>query len=181
VWGAIRGDRAPSRADPPVAAAPRLGLSTHHAHRRDPWTTLARPPGARVAETPKTRPTGANVDAFLDAVEPARRREDGRALAALIGRITGAAPEMWGPTIVGYGLRAVTYADGSVKDWLRLGFSPRKASLVLYLMDGATRRPDLLARLGKHKTGAACLYVNKLADVDEAVLAELIRASWEAP
>lgn len=126
---------------------------------------------------PKTRPTGKDVRAFLEAVEHPVRRADGLRLLEIMTEETGQPAELWGPSIVGFGRYGLRYADGSVKDWMCTGFSPRKASMSLYIMSGFREYGDLLARLGKHKTGASCLYVNKLADVDEAVLRELVRRS----
>lgn len=124
----------------------------------------------------KTRVTDADVEVFLDAVEPASKSADARALDALFRQTTGFAPRMWGPSIVGYGRYHYTYASGRQGDWLATGFSPRKAALPIYIMPGYTDFGSLLARLGKHKTGKSCLYVNKLADIDAGVLQELIRA-----
>lgn len=122
---------------------------------------------------PKTRPTDASVDAFLDAATPAQRRMDGFALLEIMREITGEEPVMWGPSIVGFGSRPLVYASGREVDWPVAAFSPRKASLVLYI----DHDDELLARLGKHKLGKGCLYITKLADVDEEVLRELIMRS----
>ena len=121
---------------------------------------------------PKTRPTDASVADFLDAVEHPGRREDGKVVAAMMAEISGEKAVMWGPSIVGYG----SY-KGPTGDWPRIGFSPRKANLVLYMMPGFEAQADLLGRLGKHKTGASCLYLNRLADVDMGVLRELASES----
>jgi hypothetical protein len=130
-----------------------------------------------MANEPKTRPTGASVDEFMASVEPARRREDGQALITMMRRASGEPPEMWGPSIVGFGRSAMTYADGAVRDWPVIAFSPRKANLVLYLEHDYEAYPDLVARLGKHRTGASCLYINKLADVNTEVLGQMIAES----
>ncbi|WP_424942168.1 DUF1801 domain-containing protein [Aliiroseovarius crassostreae] len=123
----------------------------------------------------KTQPTDASVDAFLNAVEPARRREDGLVLLDLFKRVTGFKPVMWGPSIVGFGRYHYRYKTGREGDFLATGFSPRKSALSLYIMPGYQDYGTLLTRLGKHKTGASCLYINTLADVDLSVLEELIR------
>jgi len=120
----------------------------------------------------KTVPTDASVDDFLDAATPARRREDGLRLAGIFHEVTGADPVLWGPSIVGYGSYRATSGD-----WPIIGFSPRKAQLVLYVMQGFDGVDDLLAQLGKHKTNGGCLYMNKLDDVDPAVLRELAARS----
>ena len=124
----------------------------------------------------KTQATEASVEAFLAAVEPERKRADAQALDALFRRVTGFQPRMWGEAIVGYGRYHYRYASGREGDFLATGFSPRKASLSIYIMPGYADFGDLMARLGKHKTGRSCLYVNKLADIDLEVLEELIRS-----
>lgn len=121
-------------------------------------------------------PTGADVGAFLNSVEPQRRREDGLELDALFRQVTGFPPVMWGPSIVGYGRYDYTYASGHSGTFLATGFSPRKSALSLYIMPGYADFQDILKRLGKHKMGKSCLYINKLADVDMGVLAELTKA-----
>ncbi|GAA1784915.1 hypothetical protein GCM10009712_35360 [Pseudarthrobacter sulfonivorans] len=126
----------------------------------------------------KTQVTGASVDEFLAAVEHPVRHRDGLRLLEMMKEITGEEPEMWGPTIVGFGQYHYRYGSGREGDAAAVGFSPRKSSLSLYGLTYGPEAAELLARLGKHKTGAGCLYVNKLEDVDEAVLAELIRAGY---
>ncbi len=134
----------------------------------------------------KTKPTQVSVDAFIEAVEPASKREDAKVLDALFRKVTGKEPQMWGPSIIGYGSYHYKYDSGREGDWMRSGFSPRKAKHSLYLMGGycdditAKKREDALTRLGKHSTGASCLYVNKLADIDLEVLEEMITNDWEA-
>ena len=129
-----------------------------------------------MAKEPKTKPTQASVEAFLAGVEDPRRREDAHAVLALMRKVTGHEPVLWGPSIVGFGAYAAPGGKGVT--WCRIGFSPRKANLVLYLIDGYEDRGEHLARLGKHKIGKACLYLNKLADVDQTVLEEMIADSW---
>lgn len=123
---------------------------------------------------PKTQRTKASVAAFIAAVEDDTRRKDAKAVDKMMREITGEKPAMWGPTIIGYG-----EYDGPTGKWPRLGFSPRKANLVLYIMDGYDNEP-LMKKLGKHKTGRSCLYINKLADVDEAVLRAIVTKGWNA-
>jgi hypothetical protein len=127
----------------------------------------------------KTRAHDGDVAAFLEAVEHPTRRADGLALDALFRQLTGWAPRMWGPTIVGYGSYHYRYNSGREGDSLATGFSPRKGNLSLYIMPGYADFDDVLGRLGKYKMGKACLYINKLADVDMDVLAELIRAGLD--
>jgi hypothetical protein len=126
----------------------------------------------------KTQATGASVEEFLAAVEHPVRRGDGLRLLALMAGITGEPAQMWGPTIVGFGRYHYKYASGREGDAAAVGFSPRKSSLSLYGLTYGPAAADLLRGLGKHKLGAGCLYVNKLEDVDEAVLAELIRLGY---
>ena len=123
----------------------------------------------------KTKATEVSVDAFIEAVENPVRREDAKKVRAMFERLTGEPAKMWGPTIVGFGSYRYQYESGHSGVMCRMGFSPRKAELVLYLLteDGGAREQAQLARLGKHRTGKCCLYVRKLADVDEAVLEEL--------
>jgi len=127
----------------------------------------------------KTRITDQNVDAFLRAVTPPRKAADALALDALFRAVTGFQPVMWGPSIIGYGRYHYRYASGREGDSLATGFSPRKSALSIYIMPGYTDFSAILSRLGKHKTGKPCLYVNKLADIDMPVLGELIRAGLD--
>ena len=127
----------------------------------------------------KTRPTDASVDAFLDGVDHPVRRADGKAVRAMMERVTGEPAVMWGPSIVGFGSYHYRYASGHEGDSPRVGFSPRSANLVLYV-GGFPEYEALLARLGKHRSSKACLYLNKLADVDLGVLEEIVQRTWEA-
>ncbi|MCY4483172.1 MAG: DUF1801 domain-containing protein [Spirochaetaceae bacterium] len=126
----------------------------------------------------KTRKTGADVEGFLAGVDNARRKADSQTLLAMMKRITGLEPEMWGPSIVGFGSYHYRYDSGREGDMPMTGFSPRKQSLTVYVMPGFAGSEDLLARLGKHRTSVSCLYINKLAGVDQEVLAELIGRSF---
>ncbi len=123
---------------------------------------------------PKTKKTKASVSAFLSAIENETRRKDAKTVEQRMRAITGEKPAMWGPTIVGYG----EYETPS-GTWPRIGFSPRKANIVLYIMPEFRGRGAILKRLGKHKTGVTCVYINKLADIDADVLEELIEAGWK--
>lgn len=125
-----------------------------------------------MAET-KTKPTTVSVDEFLEKVDHPQRREDGKKVRAMMERVTGEPAQMWGPSIIGFGSYHYKYASGHEGDACRLGFSPRKAELVLYVLTEAPEQEAMLARLGKHKTGKCCLYIKKLSDVDEGVLEEL--------
>jgi len=121
----------------------------------------------------------ADVAAFLAQVTPTGRQRDGETLDALFQKVTGWQPRLWGSSIIGYGQYHYRYASGREGDFLATGFSPRKANLSIYIMPGYQEYDEILARLGKHKTGKACLYINKLADIDMTVLAELIRAGLD--
>lgn len=125
----------------------------------------------------KTRATDASVAAFLAGIAPEPKRQDAETVCALMTRLSGEAPAMWGPTMVGFGRYRYTYDSGRTGEMFRIGFSPRKANLVLYIVDGFPGHAELMAKLGKHKTGKSCLYLNRLADVDMAVLEELVRQS----
>ena len=123
---------------------------------------------------PKTQKTKASVTQFIAAVDDDTRRKDAKAVDKLMREISGEKPAMWGPSIIGYG-----EYQSPTGPWPRLGFSPRKANLVLYIMDGYDDEP-LMKQLGKHKTGRSCLYINKLADVDEDVLRKIVAKGWKA-
>lgn len=127
----------------------------------------------------KTRPSDVSVDAFLDGGEHPVRRADGKAVRAMMERVTGEPAVMWGPSIVGFGSYHYRYASGHEGDMCRVGFSPRASNLALYV-GGFPEYEELLEKLGKHKRAKACLYVNKLADVDLAVLEEIIQRSYAA-
>ena len=124
----------------------------------------------------KTRPTTASVSEFL-ALQPDQRRADCQEVLAMMEAATGEPAEMWGAAIVGFGRYAYSGSSKKVMEWPVVGFSPRKTDLTLYLMPGFEGRAELMARLGKHKTGKSCLYLKTLADVDAGVLRELIDCS----
>ena len=121
----------------------------------------------------KTKPTDISVAEFIAAVENPVRRADAETVLALLEEISGEPATMWGPSIIGFGKYHYRYDSGHEGDAPRIGFSPRKAQTVLYILGGFDGQDELLARLGKVKTSVACLYVNKLADVDMAVLREI--------
>ena len=125
----------------------------------------------------KTRPTGASVENFLASVKNETRRTDAHAVLDLMQRVTGEEPTIWGTSIVGFGTYRYTNTQGKDFEWFLTGFSPRKSNLVCYIMPGYGAFDEVMERLGKHKTGKACLYINKLADVDMAVLEELVDKS----
>ncbi len=123
----------------------------------------------------KTKATDVDPVDFIAAVEHPTRKADAHTLDTLFREITGWVPRMWGPTLIGYGAYDYTYDSGHSGRSLATGFSPRKANQVVYIMPGYLDLAEPLSRLGKHKLGKACLYINKLADVDIDVLAEIIR------
>lgn len=127
----------------------------------------------------KTKPSKADVMAFLNAVEQPRRREDGLVLHEMMGRITGMEPVLWGPSLVGYGEYYYKTGAGREGLWPLTGFSPRKAAMTIYIMPGFKQYTDHLARLGKHKHSVSCLYITRLENVDLAVLEEIIASSVE--
>lgn len=122
----------------------------------------------------KTQPTTVDPRNFLATVTPASRREDARVLLDLFAEVTGWAPRMWGPSIIGYGRYHYTYASGREGDFLATGFSPRKAAQSIYIMPGYADFGPLLDRLGPHRTGKSCLYVTSLSRIDLGVLRALI-------
>lgn len=128
----------------------------------------------------KTGPTGASVAAFLGAIPDPERRRDCKAIVRLMARITGARPRLWGPSIVGFGRYHYRYASGREGDWFLAGFSPRARNIVLYVMAGISTVRPWLATLGPHRTGKSCLYIRRLADVDQITLASLVEASVAA-
>ena len=124
----------------------------------------------------KTQENDADVTVFLESIEHPVRQADAKVMLEMMGRVTGLPAKMWGAAIVGFGSYHYKYESGREGDSLRVGFSPRKANLAVYIMPGYTDYTDILARLGKHKKGKSCLNINKLADVDMGVLEELVRA-----
>lgn len=126
----------------------------------------------------KTRPTDVAPEDFLAGLETERRREEGRVLLDLFREATGERAVMWGPTMVGFGEYSYTYESGHSGTYFRLGFSPRKASISLYGLQGAPRSPELLAALGPHKEAVSCVYVTALRRIDLDVLRELVAHAW---
>ena len=128
----------------------------------------------------KTLPTDITVESYLGAIPDADRRRDCEVLVQMMSRVTNAPPVMWGSSIVGFGSYHYRYDSGREGDFCTVGFASRKGDISLYLMAGFEDQEALLGRLGRHKTGKACLYVRKLAEIDLAVLDELIKASVAA-
>ena len=128
---------------------------------------------------PKTRPTAESVENFINAVADPERRADAVKVLEMMKRVSGEEPTMWGPAIVGFGSRMLKYASGQELEWPVIAFSPRKANLTLYIGACDGKYDDLKAKLGKHSTSKACLYIKRLSDVDESVLSEMIAQALE--
>jgi hypothetical protein len=126
----------------------------------------------------KTQKTDASVSGFIAAVENETRREDAKVVDQMLREITGEQPAMWGGSIVGYGEYTLTNSMGEAQ-WPKIGFSPRKSATVLYLVPEILESDPLMKKLGKHKIGKACLYIDRLSDVDMEVLRELATRSWK--
>lgn len=126
----------------------------------------------------KTKPTAASVEDFINAVPDEQKRKDSFTILEMMRKATGEEPAMWGGSIIGFGnVRYKSPKTGREVDWLRIGFSPRKANISLYITMDIKKHGDALEKLGKHKTGVGCLYINKLADVDIKVLEGMIKTS----
>ena len=122
----------------------------------------------------KTQATSTDVTSFIEGVADETQRADAQVIAAMMARLSGEPPKMWGPSIIGFGSYHYKYDSGREGDSLRVGFSPRKGQTVLYLIDGYAGKEAQLARLGKHKLGKSCLYIKRLSDVDMVVLEEMV-------
>ncbi len=127
----------------------------------------------------KTKQNDGSVDEFIQGIADEGRRSDSQRLVELMSSVTGDEPVMWGDNIVGFGKHHYKYESGREGDWFCVGFSPRKQTLTIYLTYGFEEQRELLQRLGKHKTGKACLYLSKLEGVDMEALRELVRVSAE--
>lgn len=125
----------------------------------------------------KTRRTSASVTAFISTVKDPAVRKDLRTITALMKKITGSKPSMWGPNIVGFGSITLRYSTGRELDWMLCGYAPRKQALTLYLTTGFPFQESLMKKLGKHKHGKGCLYIQSLHDVDLTVLEKIVAAS----
>jgi hypothetical protein len=127
----------------------------------------------------KTQQNDGDVDAFLNSVDNETRRRDAFVVKEMMSRISGEEPKMWGSSIVGYGEYSYKNRSGKESRWMKIGFSPRKQSMTLYIMDGFTDYQSLLGGLGPHGTGKSCLYIRDLEKVDHDVLEKLINSSLE--
>jgi hypothetical protein len=123
----------------------------------------------------KTKPTGLSVGDFLGTVAPEQKRKDSEAIMQMMQKATKETPRLWGTALIGFGYLVVkSPASGREVEWFKIGFAPRKANISLYLNLNVQSQTALLSKLGKHKTGMGCLYINKLEDVDVKVLEEMI-------
>ena len=127
----------------------------------------------------KTKETNASVDDFIASIDNEVRRSDAEKVLAIYERVTGEEPKMWGPAIVGFGHQVLKYESGREFDWMRAAFSPRKQNMTLYVICDSPKQPALLAKLGKHSTSVSCLYIKKLADVDEKVLEAIVKDAYQ--
>ena len=129
----------------------------------------------------KTKQTAASVDSFIDSVPGEQKRKDSHVIIKIMEKATKEQPKMWGSSLIGFGnKRFRSPATGREVDWFKIGFSPRKANLSLHLILDLKKHADALSKLGKHKTSAGCLYINKLEDVDIKILEKLIAVAAAA-
>ncbi len=136
-------------------------------------------PKAAAKKAPvKTQKNKASVTEFIAAVQDDAKRADAKAIDKMLREVTGEKPAMWGPSIIGYGSYKYTNTMGEAY-WPKIGFSPRKGVTVLYIVPDLLASDPLMKRLGKYKNGKSCLYINKLADVDQKVLLALVKRSWK--
>lgn len=127
----------------------------------------------------KTQETNASVDDFIASIDNEVRRNDAEKVLAIYKRVTGEEPRMWGPAIIGFGNGTLRYPDGREIDWMLAAFSPRKQNMTLYVICDSPKQPELLAKLGKHTTSVACLYIKRLSDVDEKVLEAVVKDAYK--
>ena len=127
---------------------------------------------------PKTVPTSKDVKNFIESVENETRKKDAYEILDLLKEVSGVKPKMWGPSIIGFGEYHYKYESGREGDMCRIGFSPRKANQVLYIIPGYSEFDELLGDLGKYRKGKSCLYINKLDDVDRKVLKKIVKKGW---
>ena len=127
----------------------------------------------------KTQPTDQSVIKFVTGVKPDQKRQDAFTLLEMMERLSGYNAKMWGDSIIGFGEYHYKYESGREGDFMRIGFSPRKANLAVYIIAGFEKHQDLLAQLGKHKLGKSCLYINHLKDVKLNILEELVVKALE--
>lgn len=126
----------------------------------------------------KTKPTTANIEEFISKIENEQKRKDSFVLYEMMKKISSEKPVLWSNSIIGFGIkRYKSPATGREVDWMEIGFAPRKTNLSIYLTSGVKKHAESLKKLGKHKTGSGCLYINKLEDIDLNILKKMIAAS----
>ena len=140
---------------------------------------MAKAPAKKKANL-KTQPTRESVSAFINGVDNETRRKDAKTLLALMKKVTGEKPTMWGPSIIGFGSYHYTYESGREGDMLAVGFSPRKGNMALYVLGSLDDDDPLLRRLGPYKRGKSCLYLTALNKIDLSVLEQVVRKSYQA-
>ena len=128
----------------------------------------------------KTVANNSSVNEFIDTLDDPAQQKDSRELLQLFGRVTGEDPVMWGAAIIGFGSLRLTYASGRQLDWMRVGFSPRKGKISLYVTFDAAALTSQFPNLGKYKIGKGCIYIPRLADVNQEELEKLVKAAWQA-
>ncbi len=130
----------------------------------------------------KTKKNELSVEDFINTIDQDGKRKDAFEILEMMKKITGEEPRMWGTSIIGFGDLHYKYASGREGDWFKVGFSPRKAKISMYISGcDVSIHEEMLTRLGKHKTGKGCLYINKLADIDTDVLKEMIKDGYDNP
>lgn len=144
------------------------------AKAKRPAPAKKRTPAKKKSAALKTQPTAASVEAFIAKVPNETRRRDARKALALMEKVTGLAPQMWGPSIIGFGAYHYKYESGREGDMCMTGFSPRGNATVFYVIGGVADNDPLYAKLGKHTMGKSCLYVKDLDDIDLAILEKII-------
>ena len=127
----------------------------------------------------KTQQTEASVDEFLNQIADDQQRTDSRRVVEIMQNATGEKPKMWGPAIVGFGIRHLKYESGREMDWMIVGFSPRKANITFYVHSASPYEGELLEKLGKYKISGSCLHIKQLTDIDEKVLTALVSDSYK--
>ncbi len=132
-----------------------------------------------MAKQNKTQENNASVDDFVAQIENDEKRQDSIEIIEMMTEISGVSAKMWGDSIIGFGKHHYKYASGREGDTIKIGFSPRKANISLYIVESFPEYQDTLKKLGKHKISKACLYIKKLADIDKDVLRTLAELSWQ--
>ena len=129
----------------------------------------------------KTKKNKASIKMFLNSVKDEQQRKDSFSILRMMKKITKEKPEMWGSSIIGFGHVHLKYESGRELDWMKIGFSPRKENLTLYVLNGSKKQNELLKKLGKYKTGKGCLYIKTLENVNVSVLQKIIESSCIGP